>query len=221
MPIRTLKPESIVTGWDFSTGAVKCLAFDLSGKVVAEVRLPTDLWTEGGVSEFNLLQLEGQARATTRAIAARLRELGRLNDWVAGGISATHHTAGRVDRLGNQVRRAICWNDQTLARYHGEGLERLGGPDRVRELIGGPWAVRYTLSHLLKDEYTQSEAAWIDTAWIACHGPCAAGYLTGRFDVTSVSSAASTGIMDLRTNRWRREMLGALSMPETRDFVWN
>jgi sugar (pentulose or hexulose) kinase len=220
MPIRTLKPDSIVTGWDFSTGAVKCLAFDLSGKVVAEVRFPTDLWTEGGVSELSLLQLEGQARASTRAIAAKLHELGRLNDWVAGGISATHHTAGRVDRLGNQVRRAICWNDQTLAKYHAEGLHRLGGPDRVRELIGGPWAVRYSLSHLVKDEYTLSKDQWVETAYIACHGPCAGGYLTGRFEVTSVSSAASTGIMDLRTNRWREEMLGALTTPETRMLAW-
>src|SRR6476620_6828152 len=171
MPIRTLKPESIVTGWDFSTGAVKCLAFDLSGKVVAEVRFPTDLWTEAGASELNLLQLEGQARATTRAIATRLRDLGRLNNWVAGGISATHHTAGRVDRLGNQVRRAICWNDQTLAKYHARGLERLGGPDRVRQLIGGPWAVRYSLSHLVKDEYALSEDQWASTANILGHDP--------------------------------------------------
>src|SRR5918993_4511985 len=137
MPIRTLKPESIVTGWDFSTGAVKCLAFDLSGKVVAEVRFPTDLWTEGGVSELSLLQLEGQARATTRGIAHKLRRLGRLPDWVAGGISATHHTAGRVDEQGNQVRRAICWNDQTLAKYHARGLERLGGAGPGRAARGG------------------------------------------------------------------------------------
>jgi sugar (pentulose or hexulose) kinase len=220
MPIRTLQPESIVTGWDFSTGAVKCLAFDLTGKVVAEVRFPTDLWTEGGVSELSLLQLEGQARASTRAIAADLRKLGRLNDWVAGGISATHHTAGRVDANGNPVRRAVCWNDQTLARFHAEGLKRLGGPDRVRELIGGPWAVRYSLSHLVKDEYALSEDQWAQTARIVGHGPCAAGYLTGRFDVTSVSSAASTGIMDLRTNQWRHEMLDALSIPEARQFAW-
>ena len=33
---------------------------------VAEVRLPTDLWTDGGVSELNLMQLEGQARASAR-----------------------------------------------------------------------------------------------------------------------------------------------------------
>src|SRR5213082_3703208 len=87
MPIRALPPRSIITGWDFSTGAVKCLAFDLSGKVVAEVRLPTDLWTEGGVSELNLMQLEGQARSSVRAMANRLREQGRLADWVTGGIS--------------------------------------------------------------------------------------------------------------------------------------
>ena len=46
----------------------------------------------------------------------------------------------------------ICWNDQTLAEYHAIGLKRLGGQKQVRERIGGPWAIRYTLSHLVKDE---------------------------------------------------------------------
>jgi sugar (pentulose or hexulose) kinase len=221
MPNLTLSPNSVVTGWDFSTGAVKCLAFDLSGKVLAEARFPTDLWTEGGVSELNLLQLEGQARSSTRAIAANLRDVDRLKDWVAGGISATHHTAGRVDRLGNQVRRAICWNDQTLAEYHAKGIERLGGPVAVERLIGGPWAVRYSLSHLVKDEATLSDDEWQATAHMLPHGPCAAAYLTGRFNVTSISSAASTGIMDLRTNQWRREMLGCLAKTAHRDMAWN
>src|SRR4029077_19112987 len=95
--LRFLRPESVITGWDFSTGAVKCLAFDLQGQTLADVRMPTDLWTDGGVSELNLMQLEGQARASVRAMAGRLREQGRLADWLAGGISATHHTAGRID----------------------------------------------------------------------------------------------------------------------------
>ena len=220
MPIHASAPESIITGWDFSTGAVKCLAFDLAGTVLAEVRFPTDLCCDAGVTELNLMMLEGQARASTRAIAARLRDLGRIKDWVGGGISATHHTAGRVDRLGNQVRRAICWNDQTLAKYHAKGLERLGGQEVVKKLIGGPWAVRYSLSHLVKDEETLSEDDWKRTAYILPHGPCAAGYLTGRFDATSVSSAASTGIMDLHTNWWRREMLDCLTKPEHRELAW-
>src|SRR6266581_9793361 len=85
--LRCVSPESIITGWDFSTGAVKCVAFDLHGNTVAEVRLPTDLWIENGVSELNLMQLEGQARSSVRAIADELREKKRLQHWVAGGIS--------------------------------------------------------------------------------------------------------------------------------------
>ncbi len=220
-PLRCVAPDSVVTGWDFSTGAVKCLAFDLEGKTLAEARLPTDLWTAGGVSELNLTQLEGQARAITRAIAARLRDLGRLGHWVAGGISATHHTSGRIDRDRLQVRRAICWNDHTLAEYHAQGLERLGGQQRVAEWIGGPWAIRYSLSHLVKDEQLLSEADWRRTWRILSHGSLAAGYLTGNFDTVSVSSAASTGLMDLRTGKWQRRMLEALSRPEYRDLAWS
>ncbi|HEX4608219.1 MAG TPA: FGGY-family carbohydrate kinase [Urbifossiella sp.] len=220
-PLRRVPANALVAGWDFSTGAVKALAFDLAGNVVAEARFPTDLWTEGGVSELNLMTLEGQARASTRALAARLRDLGRLNDWLVGGVSATHHTAGRIDADHNQVRRAICWNDQTLAAYHAEGLKRLGGPDVPRELTGGPWAVRYSLSHFVKDEATLAEADWKRARRTLGHGPLAAGTLTGRFGVTSVSTAASTGIMDLRTNQWRREMLGALARPEYRKLAWD
>ena len=67
-PLRCVPADRIVAGWDFSTGAVKCLAFDLDGNKLAEARLPTDLWTEGGVSELNLMQLEGQAMASLRIL---------------------------------------------------------------------------------------------------------------------------------------------------------
>jgi xylulokinase len=219
-PLRRLPPHSIITGWDFSTGGVKCLAFDLDGNTVAQVRLPTDLWTADGVSELNLMQLEGQARASTRAIAARLRELGRLQDWVAGGISATHHTNGRIDADHNQVRRAICWNDHTLAEYHASGLARLGGQKAVRKLIGGPWAIRYSLSHLVKDETHMPRGDWQRTSLILPHGSLAAGYLTDNFNVCSVSAAASTGLMDLRTNEWSVGMLDALENVQYRADVW-
>lgn len=219
--LRYVPPETVITGWDFSTGAVKCLAFDLDGKTLAEVRLPTDLWTTGGVSELNLMQLEGQARVSTRAIAARLLDLGRLPDWASGGISATHHTAGRIDKDQAQVRRAICWNDHSLAPFHARGLERLGSQQAVKMLIGGPWAIRYSLSHLVKDEEILSENDWKRTVRILSHGSLAAGYLTGNFEVTSVSSAASTGIMDLRSGQWCRPMLEAIARPEFRALAWS
>lgn len=218
--LRYVPPSSIITGWDFSTGAVKCLAFDLEGNALAELRYPTDLWTEGDVSELSIMQLEGQVRATTRAMANKLKDLGRLHDWIAGGVSATHHSAGRIDRSFTQVRRIICWNDYTLVKYHALGLERLGGPERVKHLIGAPWAVRYTLSHLVKDEEFLSAEDWRRTTRIAQHGVLAGGFLTGSFDVVSVSSAASTGIMDFRSRLWQPAMLQALATLEHRELAW-
>jgi xylulokinase len=218
-PLRHVSPTALISGWDFSTGSVKCLAFDLAGNTVAEWRGGTDLWEKDGAVELNALQLEGQARASVRGLANRLRELGRLNDWLCGGISATHHSCGRIDADHNPVRRLICWNDQTLAAYHAKGMARLGGPDEMKALLGGPWAERYSLSHLVKDEETLSEADWNRTKWILPHGPMAAGFLTGRYGVTSVSSAASTGLMDFRTDRWRFDMLGAIASDSYRSLV--
>src|SRR4051812_50199041 len=126
------------------------------------------------------MQLEGQARSAVRLLAARLRDLGRLGDWAAVGISATHHTAGRIDDRHAQVRRAICWNDHTLAAYHAKGLARLGGQERVRERIGGPWAIRYSLSHLVKDEGHLPRADWGRARGGGPHGGVGAGSLAGR-----------------------------------------
>src|SRR4029077_6939161 len=100
--------------------------------------------------------------------------------------------------------------------HHAQGLLRLGGQQRAIELTGGPWAIRYSLSHLVKDEAELPETDWRRTTRIGQHGVLAAGYLTGNFDVVSVSAAASTGIMDLRTCRWQPAMLDALENPEYR-----
>jgi sugar (pentulose or hexulose) kinase len=76
------------------------------------------------------------------------------------------------------------------------------------------------LTHLLKDEETLSEADWQRTKWIAQHGSLAAGYLTGRFDGVSISAAASTGLLDLRTTQWNKNMLNALADPQHREQSW-
>jgi sugar (pentulose or hexulose) kinase len=214
-----LPQNAVVTGFDFSTGSVKGIAFDLEGNQLAEVRLGTDLWTEGGVSELNIALLEGQVHSALRGMVAILRQINRINDWKAIGISATHHTCGRIDKDLLPVRRAICWNDGTLAPYHAKGLERLGGQAKVRELIGGPWAVRYSLSHLLKDEATLREADWKRTWRILPHGTLVSGFMTGNFDKISISSAASTGMMDLRSCQWQPKMLDCLENAEHRQMV--
>src|SRR5207237_8633244 len=71
-----------------------------------------------------------------------------------------------------------------------------------------------------KDETSLKEDDWNRTTWILSHGSLAAGYLTGSLGVTSVSSAASTGIMDLRTNQWCEGMLHALEGKKHRELAW-
>jgi sugar (pentulose or hexulose) kinase len=44
--------------------------------------------------------------------------------------------------------------------------------------------------------------------------------LTGNFEVTGISSAASTGMMDLRSGQWCAGMLGALKNEEYRKLAW-
>ena len=218
-----LAPQSVIVGWDFSTTGAKCLAFDLQGNLLAKVLLDGDQWfghpEEPGLRELSVMQVEGQARASVRAIGEKLRAIGRLPDWIAAGISATHHTAGRLDALHLPVRRMICWNDTTLIPFHKKGLKRLGGPAGVQKLIGGPWAVRYSLSHLVKDEVSLKREDWERTVRILPHGPLAAGLLTGNYDVTSVSAAASTGLMDFRRGKWAYGMLKALKSAELRKMA--
>ncbi len=111
------------------------------------MKLPTDLWTEGGVSELNLMQLEGQARAATRALVKATRRQRTIFGvpWLA---AFPRHTTphGRIEPAGNSGSPRICWNDQTLAQYHAEGLKR---PRRTGTREGtdwravGPFATRF------------------------------------------------------------------------------
>src|SRR5262249_2461788 len=93
------------------------------------------------------------------------------------------------------------------------------GQEKVLQAIGGPWAIRYTLSHLVKDEETLAPEDWKRTHRILPHGALAAGYLTGNFDVISVSAAASTGIMNLKTCKWSPFILVALADPKHRQLA--
>jgi xylulokinase len=70
------------------------------------------------------------------------------------------------------------------------------------------------LSHLVKDAAMLPKTDWERTRWIIQHGSLVAGFMTGRFDCVSVSAAASTGIMDLRTAQWQPDMLRALESPD-------
>ena len=132
------------------------------------------------------MQLEGQARASVRAMARRsCATSAGSRHWVAGGISATHHTAGRIDR-----DRVPGSPGHLLERPHAGGVSRprpasgsaaRNAPRTDRRAVGD--SLHAQPSRQGREQCCRA-ADWERTARILPHGPLAAGYLTGNFDVS-------------------------------------
>ena len=60
----------------------------MEGNQLAEIRLRTDLWTEGGVSELNLALLEGQVHSALRGMASKLQDIKRIDDYMKPYLEA-------------------------------------------------------------------------------------------------------------------------------------
>ena len=84
----------------------------------------------------------------------------------------------------------------TPAAWNGSAA-RTACPRAHRRAVGRS-ATRSAISSRTRNTCRADD--WQRTDRILPHGALAAGFLTGNFDVVSVSAAASTGIMDLRTN---------------------
>ena len=96
-----------------------------------------------------------------------------------GASPATYRSmAGAVSTLPREVRRAY-------GRHHSLGCGLVGSPGGGA--IGGPWAIR--------DWVDQTETCPRPTGRRTAERPCSLAwvFLTGNFDVVSVSAAASTG----------------------------
>jgi len=151
-------PESIIHRLDFSTGASNA-----SPSNWAAIPWPKSACRptgdQGGVSELNLMQLEGQAVASVRAIAARLRELGRLAQLGRRRYLGHPPHLRRIDvdrgagAAGHLLERSLA------GEVYARGLERLGGPQRVQELIGAPGHPLQP-EPLVKDEGRLPKADW-------------------------------------------------------------
>jgi len=162
------------------------LAFDVNGASIAEgaCRPIVDQGRRVG-AELAAARRSGAGQlAGHGGDAARPR---RLRQWVAGGILATHHYSAASMPTG-QVRRASVERPEPECYMRKAGT--LGGQKKVRDLIGGPWAIRYSLSHLVKDNQAQEK---VGAERADCVARSAGRLIPHRsFGVCSVSAAAST-----------------------------
>ena len=192
-------------GIDIGTSAAKAVALSADGAILAAhsaeygLSQPAPGWCEQAPRDW----VEG-ARAAVAGVLERVpaREI------AAVGLSGQMHGLTPLDEGHRVIRPAILWNDQRNAREAEEITSLAGGPEALRAMTTNPMLVGYTGGKIL---------------WLMRHEPEAFErmrhalnpkdylrlVLTGEV-ATEVSDASGTGLFDVASRRWSRELLDRL-----------
>jgi xylulokinase len=193
-------------GLDVGTTAVKAIAVDDSGAVLAraEVGYPLSVprpgWAEQDPADW--------WSATERALAA-------LDvDEVAGiGLSGQMHGLVALDAAGAVIRPAILWNDGRTAAEC-EEIERRIGLDELIALTGNRALTGFTAPKLLwlrrhePDSYRRIARIALPKDYVRLR-------LCGEHAI-DVADASGTLLLDVARRRWSDEVLDALEL----DRAW-
>lgn len=189
--------QDLVLAVDCSTTAVKAVVHDRSGPVVRVAHPLTTDQPAPARHEQDADQWWTATLAAVREALAALPDPGRVR---AMCVTHQRETFVCLDGGGRPLRPAILWLDGRAATE----IRELGTP-RVHELSGKP---------------PDTTPALYKLAWLARHEPDTlrsatrigdvqaylAWRLTGRW-ATSLASADTLGLLDLRRERWSAELM--------------
>jgi xylulokinase len=193
-----------IVGIDVGTSAVKALAIDADGAVVARVEAEVPLSTpRPGWSEQDP---EDWWRATQQVLS----ELESVAGRPAGiGLSGQMHGLVALDASDRVLRPAILWNDQRTGAEC-EEIERRLGLDRLIALTGNRALAGFTAPKLVWMRRHEPER-YARIARIALPKDYIRLRLCGEH-ATDVSDASGTLLLDVAARGWSEEMLSALEL---------
>jgi xylulokinase len=203
---------SVYLGIDIGTSGTKTLAIDATGRILADALetypcyVPKPLWSEQ--------EPEDWWQATIRSVR-RVMKKARLKaaDVKSIGLSGQMHGSVFLDKNGKVVRRAILWNDQRTSVECAEIEQRVGGRDKLIQMVANPALTGFTAPKIL---------------WLRNHEPrhfertCKVllpkdeirRRLTGEY-ATEVSDASGMLLLDVAARRWSKPLLSALELDES------
>ena len=197
--------ESVI-GLDCSTSAVKAIAFDRTGAVLATGRASVPFAPDAAG------RFEQDPEDWWRAACTALTELARGMVGVrvvALAIANQRETIAPLDASFQAVRPAILWLDGR-ARDDAAGMAASCGGDLLHRITGkvpDPNPALYKLAWMRRCEPDLLDAS----AWFAeVHGYLVQR-LTGRF-ATSTASADPLGVYDLERKRYAGELLETIGL---------
>ena len=190
----------MIAGVDVGTTAVKAVAIDADGNVLAreeesyELSTPQPGWAEQAPDDW--------ARAAERALS-------RL-DATSVGFSGQMHGLVALGEDDVPLRPAILWNDQRTGAECAE-IERRIGLERLIELTGNRALSGFTAPKLLwlrahePDVYARIRSILLPKDYVRLK-------LLGERAI-DVADASGTLLFDVAQRRWSDEVLDALEVP--------
>src|SRR3954468_13582004 len=198
--------ENTVIGIDLSTTTAKAIAWDRTGRAIAEGRAPLTLERP----EPNAYEQHPDAwwRAVQTALTGVLAQV-PAESVAAIAIANQRETVAVTDAEDTPLRPAILWLDERR-KAEVAALSVKVGADRLHTLTGKPldWAPAvYSLAWRARAEpdlFARIAHVYDPHAWIVRR-------LTGEF-ATSWASADPLGAFDISAHQWAEDVLQALPL---------
>ena len=208
-----MEGSALFLGIDCSTTACKAIAWDMSGRAVAEGRAPIvldnpgpDAWEEDALSWWSAMKeaVSGAVSALGAGGARRIQSL---------AITHQRETFVLADERGAPLHPALVWMD-ARCRAEVSALSEKHGAARIHAISG-----KYpcTTPSLYKIRFLLERGApglREKTFRVLDVGAFLAFRVTGKF-VTSIASADPTGLVDMAARRWSEELLGLVGLSES------
>lgn len=197
---------SYVIGIDSSTTACKAIAWDPTGRAVAE-----------GRAAYPLLQphpswYEQNAEQWWSGTCTALKDLfTKIDVKQIDALCITHQreSFAPVDQEGKPIRNAILWLDER-SRIQVEYLIKTFGRERIHQITGKPPAMTPSLPKIVwllqnEPEIIPRAYKFLDAHAFLIHR------LTGEFK-TSEACADPMGLVDMRAHTWAADLIQELGL---------
>jgi xylulokinase len=200
---------SVFLGIDIGTSGTKTLAIDPEGKILAAAMetypcyVPKPLWSEQDPEDWWQATIKGVRSVMKKA---RLKSA----DVKAIGLSGQMHGSVFLDKQNKVIRRAILWNDQRTSAECQEMEQRVGGREKLIQMVANPAMTGFTAPKILWLR-NREPRHFERTRKVLLPKDEIRRRLTGQF-ATDVSDASGMLLLDVARRTWSKPLLEALEL---------
>lgn len=206
---------ALFLGLDTGTSGTKAVLIDERGNLRASSTVEYALSTPQPQWAEQHPDTDWWAAAQT-AIKTVLTDAGISGSEVSGvGLTGQMHGSVFLDRQNKVLRPALLWCDSRTGSECAEITERVGGTQKLFEIIGQPVLTSFTAPKILWLRNHEPQV-YERVAQVLLPKDYIRYKLTGEF-ATEVSDASGTSLLDVRKRDWSETMLSALDIP--RDWL--